>query len=138
MTHPSSNSVERDSGTTASPLLGTDTTGVPWFEFAALPWEVIEGNENHGPYIANAYGATVCDLYAMSNPAAWSVRNGGDSKPIWFADAADNAKLIDRAVNAYAPMLAALENIVSNWGDLHRKDRHQARAAITLATGAQS
>lgn len=71
------------------------------------PWEYVPGNEHHGPYVTTNFGSTVCDCYAMSNPASLSVRNGGDSKPYSFlAEMAEpNARLI-----AASPALAeALE-----------------------------
>ena len=37
--------------------------------------------------------------------------------------------------DAHAGLLAALNKILNNWGDLHPKDRQQARAAIAKATG---
>lgn len=77
-------------------------------EVSPLPFDLVEGNEHHGPYIVNGYGADVCDFYAMSNPSCFSVRNGGTSKPVWFTDAAGNAAYMVRATNAYADMLEAL------------------------------
>jgi hypothetical protein len=38
------------------------------------PFEYVPGTENHGPYVTNAVGNTVCDCYVMTQPAAWSVR----------------------------------------------------------------
>lgn len=75
-----------------------------------LPFDLIEGNEHHGPYIVNSYGADVCDFYCMSNPSSWSVRNGGDSKPIWFTDAAENAAFMHRAANCHHELLATLKD----------------------------
>ena len=74
-----------------------------------MPFDLVKGNEHHGPYIVNAYGGDVCDFYAMSNPSALSVRNGGDSRPVPFADAEENAEFMWRAANSFDAMLAALK-----------------------------
>lgn len=78
-------------------------------EPSPAPWEYIASTEHHGAYVANSYGGTVCDCYEMSDPSAASVRNGGTSRPIPFADMDANARLIVTAVNAHQPMLEALE-----------------------------
>lgn len=70
------------------------------------PWELIEATEHHGAYIVNAYGGTICDLYAMSNPMVASVRNGGTSFPVHFDGMAANAALIVEAVNSHASLKA--------------------------------
>lgn len=80
----------------------------------ALPFDLIEGNEHHGPYIVNSYGRDVCDFYTMSNTASLSVRNGGDSKPIWFTDAAENAAFLHRAANCHHELVAILQKIVDD------------------------
>lgn len=62
MTHPSSNSVERDSGTTASPLLGTDTTGVqrpPRVAHTEGPWTVFTTRSFHVPGIEAGCGESI-------------------------------------------------------------------------------
>lgn len=78
----------------------------------ALPYELVEATEHHGPYVCTSYGSTVCDFYAMSDPSSPSVRNGGTSKPISFTDAAEHAEFMVRAANAYGPMLESLRAIV--------------------------
>jgi hypothetical protein len=97
-----------------------------------LPWEVVEANEHHGAYIVPAYGGDVCDLYAMSNPTAASVRNGGNSHPVHFDNSAENAKLIVKAVNAHDALVAALQDIVDGYGPNHGSQycRNMARAAL--------
>lgn len=45
---------------------------------------------------------------------------------------------IVRCVNAHEELVAALSKIVNNWGDLHPKDRQQARAALEKARGSAS
>lgn len=110
------------------------TSGAP----SPLPWELVKGTEHHGPYIVNCYGGDVCDLYAMSNPSALSVRNGGDSKPMWFADAAANAALIVRAVNSFDALVKAMEAMCLNMemdGKAYRDCYKAARAALNLAKG---
>ncbi|MBB6299959.1 hypothetical protein [Rhizobium leucaenae] len=84
----------------------------------ALPYDLVEGNESHGPYVTTAFGTTVCDFYAMSNPSSPSVRNGGASKPIWFTDAAENAAFMVMAANAYHDILADYSNAVKAQDDL--------------------
>lgn len=82
------------------------------------PWEVIPSTEHHGPYIVSPYGSTLADLYCMSNPNALSVRNGGDSKPIHFPDADDNASLIVRAVNAYDRLVESNQRLADALSDV--------------------
>lgn len=72
------------------------------------PFEVVDGNEHHGPYIVDAAGCTVADLYAMSDPSSLSVRNGGTSKPIPFSCAQENAKMLVRAINYHQELITAL------------------------------
>lgn len=71
------------------------------FAHTPLPWDYVEATEHHGDYITTAFGTTVCDFYAMSDPTAWSTANGGDSKPVPFTQAAENAKAVVKAVNAH-------------------------------------
>ena len=80
------------------------------------PWEVVEANENHGAYVVNVFGGDVCDLYAMSNPSAWSVSNGGDSRAVPFLDADANARLIVKAVNSHDALVEALKPFALNPG----------------------
>lgn len=100
------------------------------------PWDYVPSTEHHGPYVTTDFGTTVCDFYVMSNPDSWSVRNGGDSKPIHhlyeMADA--NARLV-----AAAPgLLEALKEFVHPYqsGNLTERElREKALAAIAKAEG---
>jgi hypothetical protein len=86
-----------------------------------LPYEIVEATEHHGPYICNSYGTTVCDFYFMTDPSAFSVRNGGASRPIPFTDAAEHAAFLVKAANAHDALVDALEaarkRIAENIGD---------------------
>ena len=103
------------------------------------PWGYVPSNEHHGPYVVNQWGSgDICDCYTMSNLNDYSVRNGGDSKPIHFQrDEADaNARLIAAAPD----MLEALE-LVIQWADGIGSPANMfnvARSAIAKATGAAS
>lgn len=88
-------------------------------EISPLPFELIEGNEHHGPYIVNTYGGTVCDFYTMSNPSALSVRNGGDSRPVPFTCADGNAAFMVRAANCHDELVAALKRWRALGGGTH-------------------
>ncbi len=96
------------------------------------PWEYIASTEHHGPYVSGPFGGDICDCYAMSNPSALSVRNGGDSKPIPFqhehADA--NARLIAAAPD----LLEALRAVVSV-ADRKTVEFDKAHAAIAKVGG---
>lgn len=86
----------------------------------ALPYELVEATEHHGPYICTSFGTTVCDFYAMSDPSSASGRNGGTSKPILFTDAAEHASYMVRAANAHDELMAGLRQILAasdgyNW-----------------------
>lgn len=105
------------------------------------PWDYVPGNENHGPYVTSAYGSTICDCYMMTNPADWSVANGGTSKPVPFmAEMADpNARLI-----AAAPELLDVARLLIAWEDethdtspagQHERAVKAARAAIAKVEG---
>jgi hypothetical protein len=122
-------------------------------ERSPLPFELIKANEHHGPYIVNAYGADVCDFYAMSNPSALSVRNGGDSKPVPFVDADGNAEFMWRAANSFDAMLEALNTTRAlvaeaamtgfnchdgDWAERLFRNQGSLTAAIALATQVQS
>ena len=48
---------------------------------------------------------------------------------------ADVGERLAAYVAAHDSLVAALGKIVNNWGDLHPKDRQQARAALALAEG---
>ena len=114
------------------------------------PWELIEANEHHGPFIIGETG-DVCDLYVMTRPGFASTRNGGPSKPHHFANAEANAAFIVRAVNCHDELLAALKALHHEAGHLCKQlaarglpgvpgdtvDRvmEQARAAIAKAEG---
>jgi hypothetical protein len=60
------------------------------------PWDLVLENEHHGAYVAGPFG-DICDLYAMSDPAALSVRNGATSRAVPFHNANANARLIAAA-----------------------------------------
>lgn len=94
-------------------------------EHTPLPWEVVPANEHHGPYVTTAFGTTVCDLYAMSDPAV------GERRPITFTDGADNADLIIKAVNAYDDLVAVLQDIVVANGLRPGHIAYLSRADIT-------
>lgn len=120
------------------------------FKHSPLPCDLVKGNEHHGPYLVNAYGGDICDFYTMSNPNAISVRNGGTSYPVHFADAAENAEFAWRAINSFQALLDTIMEIDKSWsecfpegpdveywcnlGDEHRTFWRNARAAIALAT----
>jgi hypothetical protein len=93
-----------------------------------LPWEVVAGTDHHGAYIVSAAGLDVCDLYAMSNPMAASLRNGRDSRPVAFRDMDANARLIIEAVNSHEALKAriqelegALQKEIANLEERHPK-----------------
>jgi hypothetical protein len=75
----------------------------------ALPYELVEATEHHGPYVCTAFGTTVCDFYAMTDPSSASIRNGGTSEAISFTDAAEHAAFMVKAANAHEELLAALK-----------------------------
>lgn len=122
-------------------------------KFTPGPWDYIPSTEHHGPYVTGPFGGDVCDCYAMSNPSAFSVRNGGDSKPIHFQpDHADaNAQLIAQSPALYdelrkcADMLSAIAGDIEDghsFADLRGKyvtalieRRDDARAVLALAHG---
>lgn len=93
------------------------------------PWEYIPSNENHGPYVVNVYGSDVCDCYAMSDPRALAVCNGGDSKPIHFRDADANARVIAAAPD----MLATLKDI----RDFLKRSGYDTRLVHSVITKAE-
>jgi hypothetical protein len=97
---------------------------------SATPWVLVEANEHHGPYICNAWGGDVCDLYAMSNPLAASVRNGGDSEPVLFRDAEANAAFIVEAVNSHATLKARVAELEANEKDTRRSALKEAMEIV--------
>lgn len=107
------------------------------------PWEYVPGTEYHGPYVSGPLGGDVCDCYAMSNPAALSVRNGGSSQPIWHqAERADaNARLIAAAPDLYEAleaMVAAFKVYVGHESDPPQDEidaMKAGRAALAKARG---
>lgn len=78
-------------------------------EHTPLPWDAVEANEHHGPYITTAFGTTVCDLYAMSDPMS------GERKPITFTDGDVNLHLIVKCVNAHNDLVAALKGLSATY-----------------------
>lgn len=123
----------------------------------AGPWDYVASSEYHGPYVTTEFGVTVCDFYVMSNPTAYSVRNGGDSKPILhLAEMADaNARLtaaapdmlmagveLGAAATDYAKLIQ-VEHFPADDAAVHRAyerlrlalDAH--RAALSKATGSE-
>lgn len=73
------------------------------------PWEYVPSNANHGPYVANGWGAgDICDCYTMSKPSELAVCNGGTSEPIHFQheEADANARLIAAAPDLLDAVLA--------------------------------
>lgn len=102
-------------------------------KFTPGPWECVEATEHHGFYVVTDYGSTVCDLYAMSNPIAASVRNGGNSYPVPFIaeDCGANARLIAAAPD----LLAALEK-AADWFEKYAVE-HYAKAKTAPGYGEQ-
>jgi hypothetical protein len=107
------------------------------------PWDLVEATPNHGPYVVNGYGGTVCDFYCMTDPSAPSTRNGGTSRPVLFTDAVENAAFVVRACNAHDELLAALKamrDLAKNTPALQGRDfvslGIQVNNAIAKATGA--
>lgn len=86
----------------------------PW---TAGPWEYIASNEHHGAYVEGPFG-DVCDCYTMSNPRGFSVRNGGDSRPIPFQgdDMDANARLISSAPELAEALIAITDHFASVMG----------------------
>lgn len=108
-----------------------------------LPWEAVRASEHHGPYVTTAFGTTVCDLYAMSEPVI------GKSKPVSFTDADLNVQLIAKAVNCHGELLAVVRELVAALtdGSIQRNPAFEesddaewllerAEAALTRATAA--
>lgn len=56
-------------------------------------WDLVPASDHHGPYVAGLAG-DVCDFYTMSNPSLPSLRNGGESYPVPFAFADENAAFV--------------------------------------------
>ena len=97
------------------------------------PWEYVPSNENHGPYVANGWGAgDICDCYIMSKPSEIAVCNGGTSKPIHHqhGEADANARLI-----AAAPDLLAVCKDIEGFLKRSGYDTALVRAAIAKAEG---
>ena len=77
------------------------------------PWEYVPGNENHGPYVANHWGAgDICDCYVMSNPRDYAICNGGTSRPINHQgeEADANARLIAAAPEMYEALKLVMQH----------------------------
>lgn len=111
-------------------------------KFTPGPWELVEATEHHGPYVAGSYGGTVCDCYVMSQPALPSMLNGGPSKPLPFANADANARLIAAAPELYEAgselmaARAALDVTPTSNGkafDAEMARHEQALVALSLA-----
>jgi hypothetical protein len=108
------------------------------------PWEYIASNENHGPYVCNAWGSgDICDGYVMSKPDSFSIRNGGDSKPIKHQNEEGDANM--RLVAAAPELLEALTRILTEYDSwkgynddgFEDETEELARAAIAKALGEQ-
>lgn len=87
----------------------------------------------------------------MSNrtPTPWLARPSQSGDGIWigtdnenaacvpgFTDHPhniDNAAFIVKAANCHDALVAAVQKVVNNWGDLHHKDLMQLRAALAQA-----
>jgi hypothetical protein len=89
-------------------------------ETSTLPWELVEANENHGAYIVDAWGADICDCYAMSNPLAASIRNGGTSFPVPFNNMSANAALIVQSVNDRPALIAERDALRAALAEAHK------------------
>ncbi len=48
------------------------------------PWDYVPSTEYHGPYVTSEFGATICDLYTMTQPSMLSGANRGPSRPVSF------------------------------------------------------
>ena len=103
-----------------------------------LPLDIVEGNDNHGPYITTDFGTTVCDFYCMSDPSSWAVCNGGTSKPVWFTEAAEYAAFMVKAANAHDELVALLTGLVNiaNWG--HDDDSSAVEEYNAIAASASA
>ncbi|MBY3543620.1 hypothetical protein HFN71_28460 [Rhizobium laguerreae] len=110
-----------------------------------LPLDLVEGNDNHGPYITTDFGTTVCDFYCMSDPSSWAVCNGGTSKPVWFTEAAEYAAFMVKAANAHDELLCGLRDMLAAtdpWRDVRDTDgeldaRQRAVALLAKHGGGQ-
>lgn len=119
-------------------------------KFTPGPWEYVPSTEHHGPYITTGADMTygdIADFYVMSKPESWSVRNGGDSKPIHHqherADAnarlaASAPELLEalRELNRLSLVIMSAVNFAdqSNLTFVSQAIK-AARAAIAKATG---
>jgi hypothetical protein len=112
-------------------------------------WDLVEANEHHGPYLVGPAG-DVADFYTMTNPQSMSVRNGGDSKPVLFIDAVENAafaalanpstilSLIERCEELEGGLRAIAEGNLGDdpWQANYEKIRHVAAAYLTKSEAA--
>ena len=88
------------------------------------PWEAVEGNAHHGPFVTDIGDRTICDLYTL---------DGADRPAVFRPEEAEaNARLIAAAPD----LLAALEELCLA-PNKHRPEEYweDARAAIAKAKG---
>lgn len=85
----------------------TDTKHTPG------PWEYVPATENHGPYVANVVGNTVCDCYMLTDPLS------GPRKPVQFCYemAPANARLIAAAPELLEALMQTRAFILSEYED---------------------
>jgi len=97
-------------------------------------WVVHKGPNDGFPiyWIHGSGYESVCDFYSRDRD------EDGELLLHPFLNAKTNAEFIVKAVNSYPDTLEALRKIVNNWGNLHPKDRQQAKAAIAKAIGEEA
>ena len=80
-------------------------------------WDLVAATEHHGPYVVGPVG-DICDFYTMFNPSLPSTRNGGQSHPVPFYYADENAAFVALANPSTILELieshAALRDVVAN------------------------
>lgn len=72
--------------------------------------------------------------WALSERSSACVRTADQDQRIAYLETADNTfetcEANARLIAAAPDLLAAVDKVVNNWGDLHHKDLMQLRAAI--------